>query len=160
MKQKNAMVLVMSLASSLAAASALLPSRVAGGYSPPQRNPERDQQQLVALENEWLTAQDYATLDRILAPDFVHPVPTGDFLTKAQHLAWFTKHPPPANLKFRFGRLEVRLYGDFGIANGTVITSDENSKELSRNVFTDVFAYRNGRWQAINAQETDVRNMR
>jgi hypothetical protein len=87
----------------------------------------------------------------------VHPVFTGDFLTKAQHIDWFTKHSRPTNLKPRFERLDIRLYGDFGIANGAVITSDENGKEIGRSVFTDVFAYRIGRWQSINGQETDVR---
>jgi len=126
----------------------------------PPRTPESDRQTLIALENEWLTAQDASILDRILASDFLHPVPSGDFLTKSQHIEWFTKHPPPANLKFRFDRLDVRLYGDFAIANGSVITSDENGKEIGRNVFTDVFTYRDGRWQAINAQETDVRKIK
>ena len=125
-----------------------------------RRSVDSDRQALIALENEWLVAREAATLDRILAEDFVHPVPSGDFLTKAQHIDWFKRHPPPANLKFAFGRLDVRLYGNVGIANGTVVTSDETGKELSRNVFTDVFAFRNGRWQAINAQETDVRQMK
>ncbi len=44
--------------------------------------------------------------------------------------------------------------------NGIVMTSNENGKEIGRNVFTDVFMYRNGRWQAINGQETDVRKMK
>src|SRR6266849_7376755 len=84
---------------------------LAAEQTSPQRTPESDRQALIALENEWLTAQDAATLGRILASDFVHPVPSGDFLTKSQHIEWFTKHLPPANLKFRFGRLDVRLYG-------------------------------------------------
>jgi len=125
-----------------------------------QRSAERNRQALIDLENEWLTADDAQTLDRILASDFVHPVPTGDFLTKAQHIEWFAKHPRPANLKPRFERLDIRLYGDIGIANGMVVTSDANGKEIGRNVFTDVFSYRNGRWQAINGQETDVIKMK
>jgi hypothetical protein len=142
------------------AAALLLSARATGEGTRPQRTAERDRQTLIALENEWLTATDAPTLDRILAADFVHPVPSGDFLTKTEHIEWFTKHRPPANLKFRFGKLDVRLYGDIGIANGSVSTSDENGKEIGRNVFTDVFAYRDGYWQAINGQETDVRKMR
>jgi hypothetical protein len=122
-----------------------------------QRNPEKDRQTITQLESEWLVARDAATFDRILADDFVHPVPTGDFLTKAQHMDWFTRHQPPENLKFRFDGLRVRLYGDLGIANGTVVTSDEHGRDIERTVFTDVFVYRSGHWQAINAQETLVR---
>jgi len=123
---------------------------------PPQRTLEQDRQALIALENEWLNANDPATLDRILAPDFVHPVVTGDFLTKQQHIDWVTKHPPPANIKWRFDRLDVRLYGDVGIATGTVVGTDEHGREANRGVFTDVFAYRDGRWRAVNAQENAV----
>ena len=142
------------------AAIVLMPSRIAIGISSQQRSAARDRQTLIDLENDWLNANDAQTLDRILASDFVHPVFTGDFLTKAQHIDWFTTHPRPANLKPRFERLDIRLYGDVGIANGMVVTSDENGKEIGRNVFTDVFSYRNGRWQAINGQETDVRRMK
>jgi len=51
------------------------------------------------------------------------------------------------------------LYGDVGIANGSVIATDASGKELDRTMFTDVFVYRDGRWQAINAQENSVRQM-
>lgn len=71
-----------------------------------------------------------------------------------------TKHPPPANLRFAFDRLDVRVYGDTGIANGSVVRKDSDGKKIARNVFTDVFVYRDGRWQAVNGQETDVRNAR
>jgi hypothetical protein len=138
------------------AAFILIPSHMVEGFPQQQRSAERDRQTLMDLENEWLNANDAKTLDRILASEFVHPVPTGDFLTKAQHIQWFTRHPRPANIKARFERLDIRIYGDIGIANGMVITSDENGKEIGRNVFTDIFVYRDGQWQAINAQETDV----
>jgi hypothetical protein len=127
------------------------------GRSTPQRSADGDRQTLIELEREWLMANDASTLNRILASDFVHPVFTGDFLTKTEHIDWVTRHPRPANIKPRFERLDVRLYGDMAIANGIVVTSDESGKEIGRNVFTDVFAYRNGRWEAINGQETDVR---
>jgi hypothetical protein len=37
-----------------------------------------------------------------------------------------------------------------------VIASDSAGKELDRTIFTDVFVYREGRWQAVNAQENRV----
>ena len=95
--------------------------------------------------------------ERILASDFVHPLPTGDFVTKAQHIAFSSAHPPPANLKQHFDQLRVRVYGDVGIVNGVVVTTDEKDHEVDRTVFTDVFGWRDGRWQAVNAQENAVR---
>jgi hypothetical protein len=120
------------------------------------RDAASDRDALIAVENEWLNARDPATLGRILAPDFVHPVAQGFFLTKAEHIEWFTKHPPPPNRKERFDRMQVRLYGDVGIVNGVVIASDEQGKEIDRIIFTDIFVYRNGRWQAVNGQENGI----
>jgi hypothetical protein len=42
-----------------------------------------------------------------------------------------------------------------GIVTGIVVTS-YNGKDFGRTVFTDIFVYRSGRWQAIHAQETQV----
>ncbi|PWT89900.1 MAG: hypothetical protein C5B55_10550 [Blastocatellia bacterium] len=123
--------------------------------------PARRKEALIELENSWLNAEhDPKSLDRILAPDFIHVVPTGDFLTKAQHIYYSSKRMPPTNLKHRFDKLTVRIYGDVGIVNGIVITSDENAKDVDRTIFTDVFAYRNGQWQAINAQENKVESIK
>jgi hypothetical protein len=160
MKLKHISALLAFLLLASLATIMLTTSQSVAGNSPQRRSEERDRQTLIDLENEWLNANDAPTLNRILASDYVHLVFTGDFLTKAQHIDWFTKHPRPPNLKSRFERLDIRLYGNFGIANGVVVTSDENNKEIGRNVFTDVFAYRDGHWQAINGQETDVRKMR
>jgi Domain of unknown function (DUF4440) len=119
---------------------------------------ESDQKQLVAFEEQWLHARDAATLERILAADFVHAVPVGIFLTKEQHIDWFVKHLPPETHKTRFDHLQVRLYGDTAIVHGIVIASDESGKETSRSIFTDVFVRRDGRWQAVNAQENQVQS--
>jgi len=128
-----------------------------GAPTASQRTAAQDQQALIELENTWLKGEhDPAVLDRVLAPDFVHPVPTGDLLTKAQHIDYSSKRLPPANLKQHFEQLNVRLYGDIGIVNGIVVTSQEDGKASARSIFTDVFAYREGRWQAINAQENKI----
>jgi hypothetical protein len=134
----------------------------AGGItSTPQRTPAQDKEALIELENIWLKGEhDARILERILAPDFVHPVVTGDFLTKAQHIYYSSKRPPPANLKQSFDQLNVRLYGDVGIVNGIVVTSDQDGKPLDRTIFTDVFAWREGRWQAINAQENKIEQLK
>jgi hypothetical protein len=63
---------------------------------------------------------------------------------------------PPPNRKQQFDQMQVRVYGDVGIANGIVLTTDEQGRELERIIFTDVFVRRNGRWEAVNAQENAV----
>jgi hypothetical protein len=123
-----------------------------------ERTPEQDRAALIALENEWLANEhNPAVLERILGADFVHPLPTGDFVTKAQHINFSSAHRPPANLKQHFDQMRVRTYGDVGIVNGVVVTTDEKDHDVDRTVFTDVFVWRDGRWQAVNAQENAVR---
>ena len=121
-----------------------------------KRNPESDEQAIRTLEEQWLHARDAATLDRILASDFIHPVAQGVFLTKAEHIDWYVKHPPPLTRQTRLDHLQVRIYRDTAIANGIVVAPDESGKESDRSIFTDVFVFREGRWQAVNAQENRV----
>ncbi len=126
-------------------------------WSQSVRDPTKNRAAIIALEQEWLHASDAATLDRILASDFVHVVPVDHFLTKQEHIDWTVKHPEPKDRHTRFDKLNVRLYGDVGIVNGSVIATDPNGKELDRTMFTDVFVYRDGRWQAVNGQENGIR---
>ncbi|MGH7616340.1 MAG: nuclear transport factor 2 family protein [Gemmatimonadaceae bacterium] len=115
-----------------------------------------DRGALIAVERRWLAAEhDSATLEAILAPDFVHVVPTGDLLTKAQHIHYSALVRPPAGERRQFDTLTVRVYGDVGIVSGIVRATDPNGK-VDRSIFTDVFDRRNGRWQAVNAQENHV----
>jgi len=121
-----------------------------------QSRAQADSTALVALERRWLAAEhDSATLEQILAPDFVHVVPTGDFLTKAQHIHYAVKYKPPPGRHYAFEALTVRLYGDIGIATGIVRATDANGK-VDRTAFTDVFARRDAQWQAVNAQENHI----
>ena len=134
----------------------MLLSGFAGMSEPAQRrdvNAER--QAIIALEELWLNAYDAPTLNLILADDFRHPVVTGHFLNKQQHIDWTVAHPPPPTRKARFEQMDVRLYGDVAVAGGIVVT-DGVAPGSIRTIFTDVFVRRNGRWQAINAQENDV----
>ena len=56
-----------------------------------------DSDSVVSLEHTWLAAGDSATLERILAPDFLHPVLTGDIIDKPEHIAFVAgirvRHP-------------------------------------------------------------------
>lgn len=112
--------------------------------------------EVTALERQWLAHEhDRAALERLLADDFVHPVPAGIFLTRAQHIDWAVAHRPPVGERRRFGELHVRVYGDIAIATGIVIATDANERE-TRTIFTDVFTRRQNQWQAVNAQETPI----
>src|SRR5579884_3521152 len=55
-------------------------------FAKTRRDPAKDREIIIALEQEWLHAHDAPTLDRILAPDFVHVIPVDHFLTKQEHI--------------------------------------------------------------------------
>jgi hypothetical protein len=82
-------------------------------------------------------------------------VASGYFLDRSQHIAWVVAHPPDSTIHRRLDDMRVRFYGGTAIVTGTVIRSRHGS-ELGRNVFTDVFVKRKGRWQAVSAEETKV----
>jgi len=152
-------VLSLTLGMTAFALVVLVSSQKVSQATKQKRDSETDRQALIALENDWLANEHNATkLENILAADFVHPVLTGNFLTKQQHIFYTAKYAPPPVLKNRFGELNVRVYGDVGIVNGIVITSDEHGKDVNKSIFTDVFVYRDGHWQAVNAQENQVEN--
>jgi hypothetical protein len=114
---------------------------------------------LIALENEWLKNEhNAAELEHILAADFLHPVMTGDILNKPQHIKFSSTHIPEPDLTKHFEGLRVRIYGDVGIVNGWVVTTGKDGNTARKSVFTDVFLYKQGRWQAINAQENAVQS--
>ena len=103
------------------------------------------------IEQRWLQhIDDPAALQSILADDFVHVLPSG-FINKQQHIDYVKAHPRAPQESRSFEDLKVRAYGDTGIANGIVVVSGPSG--TSRTVFTDVFVKRDGRWQAVNAQE-------
>ncbi|MCL5031306.1 MAG: nuclear transport factor 2 family protein [Bacteroidetes bacterium] len=122
-----------------------------------KKNGKNEKQQIIDLENKWLSdLHNVVSLDTILAPDFIHPVSQEIFLTKTQHINWAKSHPLPAGITQKFDTLQVRIYGNVGIANGIVETFDPNGKSIRKSIFTDVFVKRYGKWQAVNAQENVV----
>jgi hypothetical protein len=125
-----------------------------------ERTRNSDREALIALENEWLKNEhNAAELEHILAADFLHPVVTGDVLNKAQHIRFSSTHLPAPDLTKHFEGLQVRVYGDVGVVNGLVVTTNKDGNTAGKTVFTDVFVYRDGRWQAINAQENAVQSL-
>lgn len=119
-----------------------------------------DEKALVQLETEWsaaILAADLATLERILADDFVQVGAFGSF-DKKQAIADLrsgkykvTSMSPPRDMK-------VRFFGDVAVVTGA---GEEKStfqgKDTSGTwVWTDVWVKRKGKWQAVASQATPV----
>jgi hypothetical protein len=126
------------------------------GSKLPLPDPIKAKQQLLKLEDQWLRGiQDAQVQETILADDFVHVLPMG-FITKKDQLDFLRSRKQSAdNLTRHFEGRRVRIYGMAGIVTGMVIAKDKSGVVVKKTVFTDVFAYRDGRWQAVNAQEND-----
>lgn len=120
------------------------------------RGDNNQEQALLRLERKWLDAEDdLEALESILADDFIHVLPVG-FVTKKEQLSYMRSHPSPKRETKHFEDLRVRVFGSAGVVNGIVVATGADGK-TRRTIFTDVFAYRGGRWQAVNAQELPLR---
>ena len=115
------------------------------------KNPK---QEVLNLENHWLQVEDDPNaLESVLAPDFLHVVPVG-IITKKEQLDFMRKHPSRDQSSKHFEDMHVRVYGNVAIVNGMVVAISGRSTQ--KTLFTDVFAYREGTWQAVSAQELPV----
>ncbi len=114
------------------------------------------QQSLLDLETRWLESEDNSdALQTILADDFIHVLPFG-FVTKSEQIRYLRANPATQRgTSKHFENLHVRIFDDTGIVNGIVVATGSNG-DIRRTIFTDVFAYRNGGWQAVNAQESPL----
>ncbi len=110
---------------------------------------------IVQLENQWLAGEDDpAVLQSILADDFVHVLPVG-FVSKSEQVDYARGHSGDHREGRHIQAMRVRIFGNVAVATGMVVASRGNDR-IEKTLFTDVFARRNGNWQAVNAQETPL----
>jgi ketosteroid isomerase-like protein len=117
--------------------------------------PQSTEQQLVQLENDWLKAiseHDTASLDSILAEDFLDTTYTGELRTKRDAISRATAGNNAIDSQ-RLSDVRVRFYGNTAIVTGlnTVIAKAFGEAKVR---FTDVFVKNGNHWQAVSAQET------
>ena len=136
--------------------SSPFPSRAAPG----REASENVEKKIMQLERDWgdaLTKHDIAALDRILADDHTVITKDGSVLTKQQELANYSSGESSGEL-FDFEPMKIRFFGDVVLVTGG---HREKSQYHGRNTsghyrWIDVFAKRNGRWQAVSSQLTRV----
>lgn len=130
---------------------------------------ERTAAALVKVEHEWLTAlqrHDITALSRILGREYIDSDYQGDAITRAQYLGYFA-HPVSRSaprVEQTFADTNVRFVagGEIAIVTGIVVTRPANAARrtaapgpgVQHSRFTDVFVWRDGRWQAVTGQET------
>jgi ketosteroid isomerase-like protein len=121
----------------------------------------RVEQELMQLERDWSAAylkHDTATVDRILADEYVGIDGRGIITNKAQEIEEFEApkpgdpEPPFIVLDESVTDMKVRVYGNVAVVNGRVIekirTKDREGEIQYRR--TTVWVKRQGRWQCVS----------
>jgi peptidylprolyl isomerase len=116
-------------------------------------------QTLRDLENEWTEAfkgRDQQKLNRILANDFIFTDDEGHVYDKPQYIEAVMKMIKVES--YEIDDIITRVYGDTGVVAGrwTGKFSIEGKDASGSFRFTDTFVRRQGRWQAIAAQDTRI----
>jgi hypothetical protein len=113
--------------------------------------------QLTAIEHEWNEANikgNRAIVRRIVADEFRGVGANGSVENKEQMLANLEPNPNIASLKL--SDLKASLAGNTAVVTGLNTAKGKNGQSLTFR-FTDTFLWRDGRWQAISSQATQVK---
>ena len=114
----------------------------------------KDGSALVAAEQTWarsLERQDTATLGCILADEFEDAGPDGKLTDRATTLA---KAGERRAVHHELSDLHPHVQGEFGYIRGQAAAVDAQGKTVARVRFTDVYVYRDGRWQCVAGHES------
>jgi ketosteroid isomerase-like protein len=119
------------------------------------------EQILKQMEREWGQAEikkDYEAVDRILAEDWVGIDYDGKIVAKPQAMEDL-KSGTSTLVSEALGPMTVRVFGNTAVVTGsdTERSTDRRKDSSGKYVWTDVFVFRNGRWQVVASQSTKAR---
>lgn len=119
-----------------------------------------DRSDLLALEARWnqaLVDQDIATLETILADDFVFVAPDGS-VTGREALLGFVANRTVIVDPFVTEEVSVRIYGDTAVVIGrftqTIRRGEQHQTTTYR--YTDVYVREGEAWRAVSAQSAII----
>jgi len=118
------------------------------------RNQPKTEAALLDLEQNWavaLSRHDAATVACMVADEFEEADVDGSLHTRSQMLARIPQRKPGSN---HLTELRAYVGGSFGFVRGLNEVLDPAGKIKARVRFTDIFTYRDGRWQALAGHET------
>jgi ketosteroid isomerase-like protein len=116
--------------------------------------------EILAIEKQWATAierQDAAAFERLTAEDFRFIDENGRVLNRAQYIADRSHNPDDVESAVQ-DEIEVRQYGDTAVATGrsTLHGTRNGTPFVYRFRWTEVYAWRAGRWRAVSGQLTTL----
>ncbi len=114
----------------------------------------KDGNALVQIEQTWARAleqRDTAALACILADEFEDAGPDGKLTDRATTLARAAEHPA---IHHELTDLHAHVQGDFGYIRGLATAINTQGKVVVKVRFTDIYVYRDGRWQCVAGHES------
>jgi|SRR5580698_6095631 ketosteroid isomerase-like protein len=118
------------------------------------RNQPKTEAALVQLEENWAAALSRKDADMVacmLADEFEDVGPDGSQSNRKQTLEHIPNKKPGTN---QLSEMRAHIEGNLGFTRGLATLVDASGKVVARVRFTDVFTYRDGRWQALVGQES------
>jgi ketosteroid isomerase-like protein len=118
------------------------------------KNEPKTEATLVQVEQNWaaaLSRNDAFAVACMLADEFEDADVDGSLHTRSQTLEHIPTRKPGTN---HLSELRAHVEGNSGFTRGLATLVDASGKVLARVRFTDVFTYRDGRWQALAGQES------
>ena len=118
------------------------------------KNQPKTEAALIELEQNWAAAlnrKDAGAVSCMVADEFEDADVDGSLHTRSQTLAGIPNRKPNTN---RLSDLRAHIEGNMGFTRGLNTILDPSGKAVARVRFTDVFTYRDGRWQALAGHET------
>ena len=118
------------------------------------KNQPKTEATLIELENNWATAlsrKDAATVGCMVADEFEDADVDGSLHSRSQMLEHIPNRKPGVN---HLSEMRAHVEGNFGFTRGLATLVDASGKVVARVRFTDVFTYRDGRWQALAGHES------
>jgi hypothetical protein len=113
----------------------------------------KDEAALAQVEHTWLRAaeqHDLVVLGCILANEFEEADSAGSLIDRAAMLASAAN---PRDAHYELADLHAHVYGDFAYVRGKGVRND-NGVRTAKSRFTDIFVYRQGRWQCVAGHES------
>ena len=113
----------------------------------------KDESALVQIEERWVQAVEHhkpEVLDCILADDFEEAQFNGQLSHRSELLTSAAQHQ---QVHYQLSELHAHVYGDFGYVRGIGVALKNGGADVVKNRFTDIFVFRDGRWQCVAGHE-------
>ncbi|MGA3088679.1 MAG: nuclear transport factor 2 family protein [Terriglobales bacterium] len=124
------------------------------------KNQPKTEAALIEVEQSWaaaLSRKDAEAVACLVADEFEDADVDGSLLSRGQMLEHIPNRKPGVN---HLSEMRAHVEGDSGFTRGLATLVDSSGKVVARVRFTDVFTYREGRWQALAGQESLVSEAR